>query len=1035
MNLSAFSMKKPVTTIMIALCILIFGVVSFSKLPVDLYPDIEVPVAVVMTTYSGAGPQEIETLVTRPIEETLGSVSGISEITSRSSEGQSIVICSFSYGTDMDFASLDMREKVDLIKGYLPSGASNPMIMAVDVDSVPVFMVSLSGSKDLASLQSLAEDSIKPRLERIDGVASVSISGGYDNKVEVSLNQNALNGYGLTIEYVSNMLAADNLSLPSGEVKNGGETLTIRTTGKFESLDDIQNALIPLPTGGTIRLSDIADVSLSHDELSSITRVDGESAVMLSIQKQSGTNTVSVAKVIASELDTIVSEQNDCKITTLFNQADYINMVINTIIQSVLLGALFAVLVLFLFLKNVRSTVIIAISIPASIVVTLTALYAFGITLNLMTLGGLALGVGMMVDNSIVVLENIFRLRQLGHQPYEASLEGSKEVALAITASTLTTVAVFLPIVFVEGITSTMFRELAITVTISLAASLLVSLTLVPIMAWRMLPKNLLSAQRGKKRLNPFAPLDRFGNALLSLYKKLLSAAMRHRLAAVLLSIAVLVGSSALALTVGVEYFPSSDQGSVSVNISLPNGSELQETDDIVTRVTELAEQVPEAASVYTTSGSASLTGETTASTGSVTLNLKPQSERTRSADEIASDLRSHMTDIAGAEITVSSAGTMDMGSMTGSAIDVMIKGDDLDELSRISGELVEMISAVPGAVEVSSDYEEGFPEVEIRILRENASRFGLTAAQIASAVKNMVSGQTATRFTYEDTEIDVIVKASSDVSDSLSALQNLMIQTPAGAFVPVSLVADVDIVNDPSRIVRDNQVRAISITGDVQGADVGTVNTEIENRLKAYPFPTGYKYEIGGESAEIASAFSDLGLALILAIVLVFVVLASQFESILLPFAILLSIPLGLSGGMLALYLTGTPLSVIAFIGLIMLSGIVVNNAIVLIDYINNRRLQGLDRLSAIMEAGPIRIRPVLMTTLTTILGLLPMALGFGEGAELEAPLAITMIGGLLLSTVLTLVVIPVLYSLIDDLAAKFRRTPAKELSGGEQA
>ncbi len=1025
MNLPGFSLRRPVTTLMLALSVLIFGIVSFSKLPLDLYPSIEIPYVIVVTNYQGVGPQEIETLLSRPIEEAVGSVNSIKNVSSRSSEGQSIVICEFTYGTDMDFAALNMREKIDLVKGALPDGASAPMVMALDPDSMPVYMLSLSGSEDLAEMQTFAEDKLKPQLERLDGVASVTIEGGYSNKVEIAANQTALDGYSITVDYISQIIGAENLALPSGEVQNGNQKLSIRTTGKFSSIDDIKNALIPLPSGGNVRLSEIADVTLAHDDLTSIATYNGKPAISLNVQKQSGTNTVEVSGNVAKTLDEIIAKNERYEVDTIFNQADYINQAINAVVTNALLGAILAILVLYFFLHNWRATIIIGIAIPASIIVTLTSLYFLDVTLNMMTLGGLALGVGMMVDNSIVVLENIYRFRQEGHGPFDAALKGASEVALAITASTITTIAVFLPIVFVEGITSSLFKELALTVTMSLLSSLIVALTIVPLMCNRLLPESLDFTSRNvfsRMEKGFFSRIDKGAGKMLSGYKRLLRGAMRHRVITILAAVSVFVLSILSLFTVGTEFFPASDQGTVSVSVSLPRGSDLSETEAAVDDVISRIKDIPEIKSLYSLAGASSVAAGAVADTASVSLNLVPESERERSSAEVAEDVRARLKDIAGIETSIT-AGDSDMSAMAGAAISVMIKGDDLDELTRISNDIVSIIEGVPGATEVSSDMQEGYPEVEIRVNRENAAHFGLTAAQIASAVRNSVSGATATRLTYQGSEIDVIVKGSDLSAKSLENLKNIQITTASGGMIPIELVADVDISLGPSMIVRENQVRTVTVSGQVINRDVGSVNTDIEKAISAYRLPDGYSIEMGGQTKEIQSAFSDLGLALILAIALIYIVLASQFESILLPISIMLAVPLGLSGGMLGLFVTRTPISVVAFIGMIMLCGVVVNNAIVLVDYIKTRRNAGEDRLSAILAAGPIRIRPVLMTTLTTVLALIPMALGMGDGGELEAPLAITFIGGLSLATVLTLVVIPVLYSLIDDLTARLGR------------
>ena len=1020
MNLSKLSVNRPVTIMMLTLIVIILGGVSLSKLSIDLLPNIEVPVAVVTASYEGVGPQEIESMITKPLEEAVATVGNIDRISSISSEGNSVVVAEFNYGTDMDFATLEMREKVDLIKGFLPEEASDPMVMRIDPNMMPIVQIAIYNSGDLAHVQSFAEDVLKPRLERIDGVASVDISGGYKNRVEIKIDQQKLDGYGITTSYIAQIIGAENLNLPGGQVKKGIQELNIRTLGEFESIDDIKMLPITLPNGGVVYLGDIAEVQLVKEDLKTISRVNGNNSINISIQKQSGKNTVKVANEVRKELDKIKEEYPTVHIDIVLDQSDFIELSIQNVIDSAILGAILAIIILFIFLRNIRTTLVIGVSIPISIIATFILLYFNDITLNLMTLGGLALGVGMLVDNSIVVLENIYRFREQGFNRIEAAIKGASEVSMAVMASTLTTIAVFFPIVFVEGITSTIFKELAITVTLSLVASLVVALTLVP-----MLSSKLLVVDEGKKKLRLFrfinSGFDRIFNSIDLRYRKILNWALDHRKSTVIIALAVFVVSMASIFSLGAEFLPAMDQGQFMVNVSLPVGSELHSTNEVLTEIEEKLKEIDEIQSVFTTVGSGGMMGGSSSS-GSVTGILKPLDQRTVSTDHVVKQVRELVKDIPGAEINVEALSNSMMG-FGGSPITVEIKGDDLKTLEEISEDFKKIIGEVEGATEVKTSLSEGIPEVQIRINREKASQYGITSGQIASAVRGLVSGTVATRYKFEGDEIDVVIKGDDILRESISNLETVPIDTPYGVSVPLSQVAEIIVEKGPITINREGQSRVVSVTGQIVDRDLASITRDIEAKLSKYNMPQGYSYEFGGQNELLNEAFTDLVLALILAVILVYMVMASQFESLLHPFIIMFSVPLAFSGGALALFLTGIPLSVPAIIGFIILAGIVVNNAIVLVDYINTRRSEGEERREAVVNAGPIRLRPILMTTLTTVLGLVPLALGLGEGAEMEQPLAIAVIGGLSLSTVLTLVLIPVLYTIFDDIAGFFRR------------
>lgn len=1027
MNLSSLSVRRPVTIAMVTLIVILLGIVSLTRLPIDLFPEIKVPVAIVQTSYSGAGPQEIEKLITRPIEESIGTVANIEDVQSISSEGSSVVVAQFNFGTDMDFASLEMREKVDMVKGFLPEDANDPMVLKIDPNSMPIIETSLSGSKDLSKLQAFAEDIMKPRLERIEGVASVNINGGYERKISVEVNQQKLQNYGVSMDYLAQIIGAENLSLPGGSVKKGIQDLTIRTTGEFQSVEEIRHIPINLPSGAVIRLSDIAEVDMTNKEISTISKTNGENSISISIQKQSGVNTVNVANEVNEEINKIKEEYPTRNIKVVIDQSEFIKQSINTVVQSAILGAILAVLVLFLFLRNIRTTLIIGTAIPVSIIATFTLIYFNGITLNLMTLGGLALGIGMLVDNAIVVLENIYRFRQEGYSKTEAAIKGAKEVGMAVTASTLTTVAVFLPIVFVEGVTSTLFKELALTVTMSLLVSLAVSLTLIPMLSSKILKVDMDQGKKHHQKFRIFSFIfdgfDKLFTKVENKYKGMLNWGLHHRKSTILIGILVFVLSIASLTQVGAEFIPPVDEGQFTVNIKLPTGSELERTNEVALEVEERLTKREIIDTLFTKVGASGQfsTGGNNENRATVTGVLK--TEREISTFDLAEDIRKDLKDIPGAEITVEvTSNTLMMGGMTGAPISITISGDELDTLNKVSQDFVEMIEEVEGTREVKSDMGEGIPELQINVDRLTASQYGLSSAQIANTVKTVVSGRTATRYKLEGDEIDVVITGDDIYSQSISNLKNLPINTPSGTTIPLSQVAKVSIERGPVEINRVSQSRVVTVSSQLSGRDLGSVVEDIETKIDDYNMPRGYSYDIGGQNEQLQESFSDLGLALILAIVLVYMILASQFESLLHPFTIMLSVPLAIGGGALGLFLTGRTLNVTSLIGAIMLAGIVVNNAIVLIDYINTRRADGEERLEAITNAGPVRLRPILMTTLTTVLGLLPIAIGLGEGSEIQSPMATVVIGGLLLSTLLTLIFIPVMYTILDDIATKVK-------------
>lgn len=1029
MNIIDFSVNRPVTVLMAVFMVLILGFVSLTNLSVDLLPEMNVPVAVVSTSYPGAGPEEVENLVTRPLESVLGTVNNVKNITSVSMSGQSLIVLELDWSTDMDFATLQMREKVDMIKGALPSDVQQPVVMKMDPDIIPIMQFAVTGDMDMVELHKLADELIVGRLERVPGVASASFTGGREREIQVQLDPAKLNYYGLSLIQVTQALQGDNLELSGGTVSKGNRDLLVRVTGQFQSPQEVGEVVVGAVGGTTVRVKDIAQVIDGFKEITTYDRANGQESLVFQVYKQTGANTVKVSQDLNKALENLKKELPDnVQFLPIWDSADYIQQSIDNVKDNLIYGGILAVLVLYIFLRNVRSTLVIGFTIPISVITTFILMYFGNLTLNMMSLGGLALGVGMMVDNSIVILENIYRHREKGLDRIEAAKFGAKEVAMAITASTLTTVMVFLPVVFVQGIAGQIFKQMALTITFSLTASLLVALTLNPMLSSRLLKVAGDDCQDEKKEgffQKIFNRTDQWYKAIDAGYRKLLHWSLNHRWLVVVIVVCLVVGSLATLPLIGAEFIPATDQGYISVQVSLPYGTKLEETEKVISQLEAMASNIEEvdlvAASVGSSSEFSGMGGSGgSAENGRVDLVLKPLSERTRSAEEVAELIRQGAKDIPGAEIAIN---TGDMSSgMMGAPISVQIKGDDLEVLNDLAQQVVAAIESVPGTREVESSMEEGRPEIQVVIDRQKAAAYGLSSAQIASTTRGALEGQVVTKYRTGGEEIDVRLQLSPESLNNIEDLRSLTLISPMGFQVPLGEVAELKIAQGPNVINRDNQVRTVTVTAQIVGRDLNSVNNDVQAKIDGLYIPPGYDVTIGGQVEQMTESFADLGLALILAIALVYMVMAAQFESLLHPFVIMFSMPVAIVGVLLGLLLTGHTFSVITLVGIIMLAGIVVNNAIVLVDYINTLRRRGMEYREAILEAGPTRLRPILMTTLTTVLGSLPMAMGIGEGAELSAPLGVVLIGGLTTSTLLTLVFIPVVYSFFEDWMQKVR-------------
>ncbi|MDW7651307.1 MAG: efflux RND transporter permease subunit [Bacillota bacterium] len=1021
MSLPSLAIKRPIAVLMGVCIVLVLGAFSFINLPVDLLPEMNFPMMAVFTSYDGAAPEEVENMVTRPLEQALATVPAVENLSSTSSQGSSVIMLEFSWGTDMDFRSLDVREKIDQVKGFLPDDAGSPTVFQFDPAMMPILSMAVTGDQDAEELKRIAEDIVKPRLERIEGVASVDVIGGLEREIQVVADPSLLASYGLTLDQLSQVLRAENLNVSAGNIVEGGNDLQVRALGQFSQLSELEGLVLYSNQAGTVYLRDVAEVRDVFKEQRQLMRLDGIPGIGVVIYKQSDANTVRVAGEVNRALRDLGPGMPDgSSVGVLFNQADFINDSIANVLRIGLIGAVLAVFILYLFLRNLHSTLVIGLAIPVSIISTFVLMYFNGLTLNLITLGGLALGIGMMVDNAIVILENIFRMRQEGMEAKEAAASGSMEVADAVIAATLTTVVVFLPVVFVEGIASQIFSSMAWTISFALFASLVVALTIIPVLSSRLLR---VSVDNGNGKLTE--RFNVFFRKVDAVYGRILHWALSHRKLVVFIMILSFAGSVALVPMVGTEFIPGMDDGWLTVNVRLPDGARLAETEAVTARLEELLSEIDEVdyvfATVGTSQGMGNL-GSAASNRAGIDVRLTPLNTRSLDNDQVADKIRQEVKILAGAEIEVRASQNMSMGG-SGEAIDILVKGDSLRVLRELTEEIKEVVENVVGTREVTTSFDRGWPELQVTVDREKAAAYGVQSIQVANMLRTALSGQVVTRYRTEGHEIDVRLRIPEELRSRIRGLQALEITNSSGVRLPLGELASFDRELGPDRITRDDQVRSARVTAQLAGRALGPAVADIEKGLAGLNPPPGYSVEFSGEQQQMTDSFGSLAQALVLAILLVYMIMAAQFESLLHPFIIMFALPQTFVGVVLSLVITGRTLNVPAFIGVIMLAGIVVNNAIVLVDYINKLRSRGYDCREAIYKAGPVRLRPILMTTLTTVLGMFPMALGVGSGAETQAPLATVVIGGLLVSTLLTLVVVPVIYSIMNDLGDRIQQ------------
>jgi HAE1 family hydrophobic/amphiphilic exporter-1 len=1031
MSIPRFAIERPIMMLMISSIVILIGGISLTRLPVDLLPDISQPTVNVRVNYEGVGPLEMEELIVRPLEQQLSAVSGLEQMNSSANEGNANVQLNFTWGTDLNEAMDDIRTRIDRVRGRLPEDADPPVIQKFDTNAAPIMglgVESTDGTLDRVALRELAENVLSPRLERVQGVAAVTTNGGLRRQIHVDLSRAKITALDLSVDRVVSVLRAENENIPIGEVYQGDRALLLRSQGQFQDLEQIRNLVVVTKGGVPVYMRDIADVVDSTEDNRSVLRINGRQGVRMQVTKQSGTNTVAIAEGIRAEMERINREVPGVKLSLLDDSAKFIERSIHAVQEHVMIGSGLVILIIFLFLRNFRSTLIVCTAIPISVVGTFALLYFGGLTLNTMTFGGLALGVGMIVDAAIVVLENSFRhMEHHGKDRMTAAIDGSEEVWSAILASILTHIAVFVPLLFLEGVSSILFRQLSIVVCFSLLMSLFVAVTVVPVLCSRLLvlppPVDKRSGIGGRL----YSMSERFLEGMDDGYRRLLHLALSHRPIVIGLAVASVVVAAIILPTLPTELATQADEGQVQVNVELAQGTRIEVTDPVLQRIeAALHEYVPEMTDIIVQAGGGGFgPGGNAVNRGNLQILLKPKDERTRSSEEIAVQLRRQLSGIPGVIVRANASGgnnqlnrLLSGGNQGGGRLALEIRGESLDDARKVAMAAKDLLDTTPGVADARLGRDEGRPELAVRIDRAKAALLGVSATTVANTIRTNVAGTDAAMFRQEGNEYPIVVRLRADERQSVTDVNEVLVSTPSGGVLQAKNLMRVEDSIGPSQIQRKNQQRIAYVSGEPEGALSEAVKS-VQERLPEIHgmLPNGFSIGFGAEVEQQAQAFAQLQMVLILALVLVYAVMASQYESLKDPFIIMFSVPTAAIGVVLALKLTGTSFNMQAYIGIIMLAGIVVSNGILLVDYTNVlRRRDGLPLREAVEVAGRTRLRPILMTSIATALGLVPMSLGIGEGSELQVPLARVVIGGLTTSLLITLVLVPTVYTLFEE-------------------
>jgi HAE1 family hydrophobic/amphiphilic exporter-1 len=1018
---------------MISAVVTLLGAISLTRLPVDLMPEFEQPTLTVRVSYPGVGPLEMEELVTRPMEQAVGAVPGIVRVESSSSEGNSQVRLNFEWGQDLAEAADEVRTRVDRIRQRLPEEAEAPTVFKFDSNALPIMQLGVEGDYDPVTLREVAQNDIAPRFERVDGIAAVTVNGGVRRQIHVELSKEKITALNLSVNTVVQTLRQENQNTPLGEVYQGDATFLLRSQGQFQSVEDIRNLVVLTRAGVPVYLRDLADVKDTTEERRSFMLINGKPGIQIQVQKQSGKNTVAVANAVREEVERVNREVPGIRMIVTQDTSTYIEQAIHNVQEHAIIGGILVVLIIFAFLRDFRSTLIVSTSIPVSVIGTFALLYFGGFTLNTMTFGGLALGIGMIVDAAIVVLENTHRHLHMGKDKMTAAIDGSEEVWSAILASTLTHIAVFVPLLFLSGTASIMFTQLSVVVMFSLAMSLFVAVTIVPVLCsrWLKTPDEEAAATGPMARF--YRASERTLEAMDERYRRIIHVALNHRPTVIGASVALVVLAAMLYPLIQTELLPQADEGEVNVNAELAVGTRFERTEEALLKIEDMVRQyVPEAVTIITSGGGGGNNwqgGGGQTHRGQIRVMLVPRDQRERTNEEIAIDLRRQLTGIPGVVVRANASGGNNQlqrvlsgggpgggGGGGGGRLALEIRGHDLDDARRIAQDARELMENTPGIADVNIGREEGRPEIAIRVDRPKAAMLGMTVTSVASTIQTNVAGTTAAQFRERGNEYPVIVRLREADRRQIADVGDVLLNTPSGQVVPAKNVMVTSREAGPVQIQRKNMERITTVSAEIEVPLSDAVDA-VQERLDQLRVPPDFSVGFGSEVEEQARSFRQLQLVLVLAVLLVYAVMASQYESLRDPFIIMFSVPVAGIGVILSLLLTGTSFSMQAYIGIIMLAGIVVSNAILLVDYINTlRRRDGLPLREAVELGGRTRLRPILMTSIATMLGLVPMAIGIGEGGELQAPLARVVIGGLLTSTLVTLVLVPAIYTVFEE-------------------
>lgn len=1016
MNISDFSIKRPVLTIVSMLLVILLGIISLIKIPVTLIPDLNPPIGVVVSSYPGAGPEEVNEKITKPLESTLATLPGIKRVQSTSQEGSNLIVLEFNWSTNIKDIQLDILQRIDMTP--LPEGAQKPSFLKFDPAQFPVIQLALRADNTEADVRVLA-DALEQELRRTDGVASVNVSGQVVEEINIILKPEVLKDKGLTQADIVQIIQANNISMPGEPVETAdNQQLTTRILSTLTSVEDIENLTVsvnPLD-GKALKISDIATVKREEQKSTAETKANDKPAVLMSVLQESGANTAKVSDEFKAKLDHLLEDERyqGVEANILFDQGDYINRAIDNIGSSMIIGGLFAMLVLFIFLRGIKSPLIIGVAIPYSVIVTFVLMYFANFTLNIMTLGALALGIGMLVDNAIVVIENIERHLGLGEPPVEAAKKGTRELATAITASTLTTIAVFVPVLFIEGLIGQIFTEFALTISFSLFASLVVSLTVVPMLASRMLkekPKN------ATKRLLP---------KTYNKYQQSLKWSLKHRTAILIFTGLLFIGSMALLATRGTEFLPSTDEGFATANIALPNGASLEETKAVVKQV-EKALATEDDVEVYVSlvgsTQEASARGQSATNKAEMYVKMRPLDERKQSIFAFSEKIEKEMNEQFGDDISFEFNVSTSSGSSP-QTLSFRLTDTNRARLADTAEQVKKQLAEIDSVTEVSNDLDNTVEEIQIEVNKDAAMDYGFVPAQIAQNVNQMTRGQVTTQMLTEDDEVLVVHTGFGDAySKNIEALKQMQLRSPAGMFVKLEDIATIAVKEGPVSIRRSDQASAVAFFVNYTASEsLGGVSKKVDKALADMNLPESTAVAFSGDRELYDNAKADMIQALVLAVILVYFVMAAQFESFKHPFIIMFTVPLMVIGVAIAFVATNTLIGVTAVIGILVLVGIVVNNGIVFVDYINQKKAQGMATYDAIIITTQDRVRPVIMTAATTILGLLPLALGIGDGTEMNQPMGIAVIGGLITSTLFTLFIVPIIYSVFDKETRKLK-------------